>query len=374
MLPRVHGIARLDRSTKSLIRRLKPSEIAVICHEDIDEVSAKALIERRVKAVVNARSSITGRYPNDGPLAVLRAGIPVLDKVGEAIFELVKEGDSIVIEGNRVLAGGRVVAEGRLLTEGELIAQIVRGRQNLESEFENFVLNTLDYAYRELGAISIDSQVAPQIDFRGRHALIVARGRDYKEDLRAIRPYIREVGPVLIGVDGGADALLEFGYRPDFIIGDMDSVSDEALLSGAGLIVHAYRDGRAPGLERLERLGLKGELLPAPGTSEDAAMLLAYERGAELIVVVGSHSSIIDFLDKGRGGMASTLLVRLKVGPLLVDAKGVNKLYRERLRPSYVAGLVLAALLAMTFVLVVFPPTRELAALLALKLKITLSL
>jgi uncharacterized membrane-anchored protein len=159
-------------------------------------------------------------------------------------------------------------------------------------------------------------------------------------------------------VDGGADALLDFGLKPDMIIGDMDSVTTEALLTGAELVVHAYPGGDAPGLERLEALGLASTTFEAPGTSEDIAMLVAYEHGAQLIVAVGTHANVIEFLDKGRKGMASTFLTRLRVGPVLVDAKGVSRLYRGRVRRIDLTMLVLAALVTMAIVIWLSEPMR----------------
>jgi uncharacterized membrane-anchored protein len=191
---------------------------------------------------------------------------------------------------------------------------------------------------------------------RDRHVLVVVRGYRYREDLRALRPYIREYRPVLLAVDGGADALLEAGYRPDVIIGDMDSVSDEALQAGAELVVHAYPDGRAPGMARLQGLGLDAARLPAPGTSEDVALLVADARGASLIAVVGTHWTLEEFLDKGRPGMASTVLTHLRVGSKLVNARGVHQLYQSRI--SGWALVVLAVAAAATIVVAIaYSPT-----------------
>jgi uncharacterized membrane-anchored protein len=188
---------------------------------------------------------------------------------------------------------------------------------------------------------------AVETPIAGRHCLIVVRGYDYKADLDVLRPYIREFKPVLIGVDGGADALVEAGYTPDMIIGDMDSVSDDVLRCGAEVIVHAYPDGRAPGLARVNQLGVAALTFPAAATSEDLALLLADEKGASLIVAVGTHWTLVEFLDKGRAGMASTFLTRLKVGGKLVDAKGVSRLYRQTISGSSLLLLVLSALAAM---------------------------
>ena len=158
--------------------------------------------------------------------------------------------------------------------------------------------------------------------------LIVVRGERHRRDLKALRAYIRDMRPLIVAVDGGADGVLEAGLKPDLILGDMDSASDKALACGAELIVHAYPDGRAPGCERLIEAGLPHTIVPAAGTSEDVAMLMAYEKGADLIVSVGAHFNLIEFLDRKRGGMSSTFLTRLRIGERLVDAKGVSRLYQ----------------------------------------------
>jgi uncharacterized membrane-anchored protein len=346
----IGGVVRLDRRTKNLTKRLQPGEIAVINHSDLDRVSAEALVASHVSAVVNAVPSTSGRYPNLGPGILLDAGIPLIDGVGEQIFTAVEEGDRLTLDGGRLLdASGAVVAEGTLMTVDLLEAKMEAARAGLSDQIDAFADNTMEYLKLEkellLEGVGVPD-VATRID--GRHVLIVVRGYDYRSDLDALRPYISEYKPLLMGVDGGADALMEAGYKPDMIIGDMDSCSDAALKSGAELVVHAYRDGRAPGMERLQQLGLKGVIFPALGTSEDAAMLLADSKGARLLVAVGTHASLVEFLDKGREGMASTFLTRLRVGPKLVDAKGVSRIYRSQIKGWHLLLLVLSGLLALT--------------------------
>lgn len=372
---RLKGVARVDRRTKSLVGRLRPHEIAIIDHEDMDWLAAESLLRARVAAVVNARLAITGRYPNEGPRLLTEAGVPVIDGVGDRVLEDIREGERIEIQGAAVLKAGRVVASGRRLTRGEIVQAMERTRRNLATELDSFVTNTVEHVGREK-AIILGRLDIPRLRTRiaRRHVLVVARGRGYREDLAAIRSYIVEEKPVLIGVDGGADALRELGYRPDLIVGDMDSVSDFTLTCGAEIVVHAYANGAAPGMERLQRLGCSGHVFAAPGTSEDIAMLLAYEAGAELIVAVGTHSNLIDFLEKGRKGMASTFLARLKVGRILVDAKGVSKLHRSRLRPLYLFELMLGALVPLVTLLNVSPPTRYLLRLLLVRLKLMLGI
>ncbi len=364
----VSGPARVDARTKNLTKRLQPGEVAVIDHDDLDQVSAHALVACGPVAVVNAAPSTTGAYPNRGPQILLEAGIPVVDMCGPEVMRLV-DGRVVTVEGEEVQVEGEVVARGVRLTPALVAAQMEDARANLSDQIEAFSENTMEYLRAERKLL-IDGIGLPSLrtDLHGRYVLVVVRGYHYKEDLHTLLPFIREARPVLIGVDGGADALLEQGLRPDLIVGDMDSVSDAALASGAELVVHAYRDGRAPGLERVEALGITDAVvLPAPGTSEDIAMLLADDKGAELIVAVGTHATLVEFLDKGRQGMASTFLTRLRVGSKLVDAKGVSLLYRTRISSLSLVWLVLAGLLALVVALAATPGGRAFFGVLAVR-------
>ncbi len=367
------GTAKLDKRTKNLVKRLKAKDIAIIDHADLDRVTAESLLETRVKVVVNASLFMTGRYPNIGPLILYSAGVHLIDGVGQEIFKKVSEGEKLVIQDGELLRDGESVGRGKVLTHQDIQDTLERGKKSLDTELERFATNTLRYIQEEKGLL-LEGVELPDIttQFSRRQALIVVRGYDYKEDLQALRAYIREVKPVIVGVDGGADALMDEGYKPDLIMGDMDSVGDKTLLSGAELVVHAYPDGRAPGLSRLKNLGLSPKIFKAPGTSEDIALLLAYEKGAELIVAVGTHAHLIEFLDKGRQGMASTFLVRLKVGSRLVDAKGVSKLYRSRVRISDLVIILLAALVTVVAVIIASPLVRQLIRLIILNLRLML--
>ncbi|MGC9669728.1 putative cytokinetic ring protein SteA [Planosporangium sp. 12N6] len=342
------GAVRLDRRTKRLVGRLRPGEIAVIDHVDLDRVAADSLVAAGVAAVLNAKPSVSGRYPNLGPEVLVAAGIPLVDDLGEELFDNLREGDEVRVEGDAVFCGGEQVAQGRRQDAETVARSMADAREGLSVQLEAFAANTMEYLKQERDLL-LDGVGVPDIQTRiaGRHCLIVVRGYDYKADLDVLRPYIREFKPVLIGVDGGADALVEAGYTPDMIVGDMDSVSDDVLRCGAEIVVHAYPDGRAPGLARVHQLGLPATPFPAAATSEDIAMLLADEKGASLIVAVGTHATLVEFLDKGRGGMASTFLTRLKVGGKLVDAKGVSRLYRQSMSGSSLLLLVLSAIAAM---------------------------
>jgi uncharacterized membrane-anchored protein len=356
----VRGPARVGRRTKDLAKELRSGEVAVIDHLDLDRVAAEGLLEASPAAVVNAARSVSGRYPNVGPLLLVAAGIPLLDDVGPEVMSRIEDGQKVSVQGNRLLVGEWEV-EGRRQSISSLEDEIETAKATMGEELERFAANTLEYMRRERHLL-LDEPEVPDvgIDMRGRHVLVVVRGHDFKEDLAALHRagYLADLRPVLIGVDGGADALLDLGHSPDVVIGDMDSVSERALRSGPKLVVHGYPGGKAPGGERLAELGLPYQVYEAPGTSEDIAMLLAYEGGAELIVAVGTHNSMVEFLDKGRPGMASTFLVRLKVGPILVDAKGVNRLYDGRVRKSDVLLLVGSAAFALVVVTAISQPAR----------------
>jgi len=372
---RIKGTVRVDKRTKDLIKRLNPGEIAVIDHKDIDEIAAQGLISSRVRAVVNAGPSISGKYPNPGPLAIVKAGIVLIDAVGNHVMECIQEGQEIVLEKGSIYVEGRLVAAGNVLDVNQIKILMEKSEENFTQEVEKFIHNTMEYAKKEIDIIIKGIEV-PELRtrFKNRHALVVVRGHGYKKDLQTIKSYIKDVQPILIGVDGGADALLDAGYLPHLIVGDMDSVSDRALRCGAELVVHAYPDGGAPGMARLNELGAICKVVKAPGTSEDVAMLMAYQEGAQLIAAVGAHSSVVDFLEKGRPGMASTFLVRTKIGSILVDAKGVNKLYRSSLRFWHVAGIVAAALIPFAVIFIVSPTTHQLARLIVLQIKLMLSI
>jgi uncharacterized membrane-anchored protein len=344
----------VGKRTKDLIKRLEAGEIAVIDHADLDRVAADGLVAAGVAAVVNAKCSVTGRYPNQGPLRVLAAGIPLVDEVGADLLDQLEDGTIVTITDGDICVNGKIVAAGRRRDIEELEAVIEEARRTIGEELQRFAENTLEYVRRE-AELTFAPLVLPPMhtDFHGRHVLVVVRGHDYKEDLRALRPYIAEYQPVLIGVDGGADALLEQRLKPDMIIGDFDSVTAGALDVAKDLIHHVHPNGHNPGFEELQAFGVDYEEFVVEGTSEDAAMILAHEAGADLIVAVGTHATMIEFLDKGRPGMASTFLTRLRLGPTLVDAKGVSRLYEGRVRRRDIVllfGAAIAVILVMVAV------------------------
>jgi uncharacterized membrane-anchored protein len=377
---------RLGRRTKLLVKHLCRGEVAVIDHLDIDRVSAEELIAADVGAVLNCRPSSSGSYPNLGPQLLVEAGVHLVDLPDDSLFEVLSDGEAITVRDGEVTRGGEAVAHGKVLDLARVLAETEARRHEVGEALERFAHNTIEHMReeRELLAGKIEM---PRFatDFRDRSALVVVRGVGHQRDLRALRPFIRDMRPVLIAVDGGAEALLHEGLRPDLIVGDMDSAGEAALATarpgrggrgsyrtgrGTELVVHAYPDGRAPGRERLEALGLPFKLVPAPGTSQDVAMLIAAEKGARLIVSVGSQFNLVEFLDRNREGMSSTFLTRLRIGEILVVAKGVSRLYHPRPGLTPLLVVVAAGLIAMIAVVWMTPALRDVVDLLWLKLQL----
>jgi uncharacterized membrane-anchored protein len=371
----IEGTVRLGRRTKHLVRRLDPGNVAVIDHVNVDRIAAEELIATGVGVVINASPSSDGRYPNAGPLLLAQAGVMLIDVEEGDPFELLADGDRVTIADGVVLVAGGEVLRGRVLGVEELERRRDEQLQRVDEALAEFAENTVAHVRQETDLLTGSVEFPPTFaSFRDRHVLIVVRGDRHRRDLKALHAYVRDVRPLIVAVDGGANGVLEAGMKPDVILGDMDSAGDEALSCGAELIVHAYPDGRAPGRERLLELGLEHTLLPAAGTSEDVAMLMAYEKGAALIVSVGAHFNLIEFLDRKRGGMSSTFLTRLRIGEKLVDAKGVSRLYN----PSSPFGPLVLFLAAFTILLAIVvitsPALNDLVQLTWLKIKIWLGL
>jgi uncharacterized membrane-anchored protein len=369
------GAVRLGKRTKRLVKRLRPDDIAVIDHAEIDRVSGEDLVGTGVRCVVNCSRSASPRYGNQGPVIITDAGIHLVDMPAAPLFDLLKDGERVTVRGSRLYRGDELIAEGEVQDRDAVKDAYEAGRRGIGEALEAFAENTLSHIREERELVSGNLEL-PEFDtnMRDRPVLVVVRGVDHKKDLHALRPYVRDMRPVLIAVDGGADAIIEEGHRPDMIVGDMDSATDRALLCGSELVVHAYPDGRAPGRGRLDRLGLEYKVVPAPATSEDVAMLMAAEKGAELIVSVGSHFNLVEFLEKNRAGMSSTFLTRLRVGEILVDAKGVSRLYRPSAGRGPIMVVTAAAFATLVVVVIASPSLGALLDLFWLKLQILLGL
>jgi uncharacterized membrane-anchored protein len=374
---RLFGWAVLGMKTKEILPQLDAATIPVINHENLDRITAETMVEAGVSAVVNAAGSATGEYPNMGPFILARAGVYILDGVGTKVFERLSTGDEIELRGDGVYRGGELVAVGEHLDEETAERKLRESREVVGVALESFAQNTVEFMRHEQDLLfsKLDVPTGLAGEIRGRHVLVVVRGYDYRQDLAALRTYLREVRPFIIGVDGGADAVVEAGWTPDLVFGDMDSVSVKGLWAPDHVLVHAYPNGEAPGMERVRAAGIKdARTLPAPGLSEDIAILIAEQCGAELIVAVGTHVGLVEFLDKGRKGASSTFLTRLKVGPRLVDAKGVSKLYPSRISVWQLVALVVAGLVAVSAIVYSSNSLADIFQILAIKLRLLLGL
>ena len=369
------GRARLGKRTKHLVKRLDAGDVAVIDHAGIDRIAGEELVASGCRHVINVAPSASPRYANQGPAILVEGGVQLIDMPGAPLFEMLKEGETVTVDGGSLFRDGQPLWKGTVQDRETVSRAYEESRRRIGEALAAFAENTINHIRDERELLSGHIEL-PDFDtvFRDRPALVVVRGVDHKRDLRILRAYVRDTRPVLVAVDGGADAILEEGRQPHMIVGDMDSASDEALRSGAELVVHAYPDGRAPGRERLEGLELPYKVVPAPATSEDVALLIAAEKGASLIVTVGSHFNLVEFLDKNRAGMSSTFLTRLRVGEILVDAKGVSRLYRPSAGRGPIAALVLAAFATFVVVIATSPRLGQLLDLLWLKIEVLLGL
>ncbi len=367
----IKGILRKDKVTKNLTKRLNAKDIALIDHRDIDEVAALSLVEKKIGAIINLDKTISGKYPNKGPMVLLENNIPIYESEKKDLMDMIEDGSYVEIINSNLYFKGDLLEKLEHLDENKIEKLLEEGRDNLDYELDKFIENTLEYAKKEKSLVTGGVEIpAIKTNLSGEHVLVVVRGQDYKRDFMTIKNYIKDIRPILVGVDGGADAILEFGFIPDIIIGDMDSVSDKALKSAKEIVVHAYRNGNAPGLNRVRELGIEPVIFQAAGTSEDIALLLAYENNADLIVALGTHNNMIDFLEKDRKGMASTFLVRLKVGEKLVDAKGVNKLYKDSFKKKHLWIIVIAALIPIIILSALTPVVSNFFKLIYLNIKL----
>jgi len=372
----VSGPVRPGRRTKLLVGHMVAGDIALIDHLDIDRVSAEELIAAGAAAVLNCRASSSGSYPNLGPQLLVEAGVMLVDLSDDSLFAAVSDGDPIELRvaaagpgGAEVRCRGAVLARGEVLDAERVCRETEERRQEVGEALERFAINTIEHMREERELLTGRIQMPRfQTDFRDRSTLVVTRGVDVQKDLRALRPFIRDLRPVIVAVDGGADAVLEAGLTPHMIVGDMDSAAERALRCGAELVVHSSLDGHAPGRHRLQELGLQYKLVPAPGTSQDVAMLIAAEKGARLIVSVGAQYNLVEFLDRNRQGMSSTFLTRLRIGEILVDAKGVSRLYQPRPGLTPLLVVIAAGLIAMIAVIWTTPALRDVAQLLWIRL------
>ncbi|MGH3872416.1 MAG: putative cytokinetic ring protein SteA [Pseudonocardiaceae bacterium] len=353
-LPGLTGLARVDRRTDTLVRRVGPGDIVVLDQVDLDRRTADALVAAGVAGVVNAAPSISGRFPNLGPEILVRAGIVLLDGVGPEVMR-VKDGARLRLYEGRVYLGDTELAGGTEQTVDSIADLMIEAKSGLSAQLEAFSANTIEFLRHER-ALIIDRVGVPEVavPIHGREVLVVAAGYNHTDDLAELKHFIHEYHPVLIGVEAGADALHAAGYRPHLIVGDPRQVKTGTLKAADEVVVPAQPDGFAPGLERIQDLGIGAVTFPAMSNPEDLALLLAEAHGAALVITVGFQATLHEFLDRGRSGSnPSTFLTRLRLGSKLVDGHAVAALYRSRVSAGAVLLIVLAAVVAVVAALLV---------------------
>jgi len=358
--PGLTGTVRVDRRTQVLLPRLRPGDLAVIDHLDLDRASAQALVDARVAAVLNVSPFLSGRYPALGPALLAEAGIMMVDRLEG--LQHVPDGVRVRVHDEMVYVDDKPVALGRLVDAVLLEQEMTQARSGLSTQLETFTHNSSEFLRRE-GPLLLHGEGLPTGGSRlaGRPAIVVVEGRDHKSELKRIAAFLRERRPVLIGVDRGADALQDAGHPPDVVVlensgGELPSAN--TLRAARDVVVRVDRGDRRP-LEQLERLGLRPLRVETSATAEDIALLLADDGDASVIVGVGMHATLEEFLDRQRSGLGSTYLTRLKVGAKLVDATSVPVLYSGRLRPRHLFLALLVGLIALAAAVATTPVGQE---------------
>ena len=364
-LPGLVGTARVERRTRALLPRLRPGDVAVVEHVDMDRATAQALIDADVAAVVNAVPMISGRYPNLGPQLLVEAGVQLVDGVGVAALGAIGEGRSVRLHEGVVYAGGEPVAHGREGDAATVAAELDRARTGLVTQLETFTHNTTEFLRREQDLL-LHGRGVPRLDTRivGRPVVVVARGAEHEQELARIRPFLREQHPVLVGIGAGAEVLRAAGHKPDVVVldaraEDAETPSAKTLRAARDVVVRVDRGADRSQVESIERLGVRPKRFESSATAEDAGLILADAGEAAVIVGVGMHATLDELLDRQRSGLASTYLTRLKVGPRLVDATAVPYLYSGRVRPWHVLVVLLAGLVALAAAIAVTPVGQD---------------
>lgn len=331
----VEGIIKKGSKTKALIKYLNSNDIAVLNHNDIDELAAYALINSGISIILNTGLCMTGKYNSKGTSILIKNGIKLYEV--KVSYELFNDGDYVCIRDKDLIINKYNIFTNACTNVNEAYVRKYTelSNTNANKELINFINNTLSYANEEKDKILFETSYPNiNIKIKGRDVLIVVRGSFCESDLMALKSYIEFYKPVIIGVDGGADLLINNGYVPDILIGDMDSVSDLGIYRSKEIILHAYKNGYCPCKDRVDKMNVKYKILSMLGTSEDIAMLMAYDMGAEQIVLLGGHKCMYDFMEKGRKGMGSTLLTRIKIGEKLIDFKGISKIFNMNLEAN----------------------------------------
>lgn len=328
------------KQTKKLLQYLPKKSIVYLWHEDLDGVAVNGLIQAKVKAVINAKTSMSGKYAQRHVRTLLQAGIAVFDIISIFNRDSPYNGEQAFIYQNGLF----VEKDGETECVAELLSyddHVIKRKESLAitnypNQFEDFVKNTLHYAGQECDWFKEKPVLPiPLNRLRGETVFIVARNTDYEKDIKALYHTLKRKQSIVIAVDGAADGLMKYRICPDFIVGDMDSISEKTLNCGATLICHQHPNGRSPGKDRLMKMGIEAELIRFVGTSEDVALTAAFWSDARKLFLIGCRTGMTEFLEKGRAGMGATWLARMQAGDRITDLKGIHQLYSNHALPAF---------------------------------------
>ena len=305
-------------ATRRVAARLEVGDIAVIDQLDLDLVSAQALVAARPAAVVNVRSSLSGRHPALGAAAVVESGILLVDDVGPGLLSVVRDGQTIRLHDGSLYDAKTMLGHGAVRERTDVEAAQTRARVGMAGRLEAVGADMAGYFRAHEGLLLEGVGLPPvQLKVKGRPVLIVPPGDRAATEVRALRAWVRERRPVVISADAGAESAVAARVRPDLVIGP----------SGSAKIRKAER--------------LVAEDLPEGLSATEVAVLLAVAGEAGLVVLAGAPASYDELLDRDRETAASLFAVRLRAGDRLVDAAAVAALQRPAV--SLLGALAVAA-------------------------------
>lgn len=316
--------------------KLGEGDIVFVDSPDMQRRLAEQIISHRPAAVVNLAPYSTGTLPTFGPHLLLDAGVPLFEAAGTEMRAKIRDGKKVTVSSTgQITVGRKVAGQAQPVSRSEVDATFAQAQRGLVENMEAYFGNTIEFIHSE-AALLIDGVGAPELGdvMADRKVVVVSPAPDTRQRLTELKNFMQEYTPVVIGVGSAADTLADMGYAPDIIVGDPTDVAAENLRSDARVILPADPDGYAPGLERIQDLGVGAMTFPAATDSPtDLAILLATFHDAEMIVTVGQPVELDRiFADSATtAGTPATepaaLLARLKAGRKIVDSSVITNLY-----------------------------------------------
>lgn len=326
--PALTGTLRDCRPKGKGPSRMSEGDIALVDSADMTRRQAEALLAHRPSAVINLSRFSTGAMPNYGPHLLLDANVTLLEATGGD--GALRDGKKVRLgEDGSITVGKKPAGTAVPITRGDLDATFAEAQRNLVEQMEAYFGNTIEFVHAE-APLLIDGLGAPDLgeSMAERKVVVVSPCPDLRDRLKGIKNFMSEFTPVIVGVGQASDVLVELGFEPDYIVGDPTDVASESLRSGARVILPAEPDGFAPGLERIQDLGVGAMTFPAATESPtDLAILLAVFHDAEMIVTVGQVVELDQIFAAPESTPPEALLTRMKAGRKLVDSTVVEQLY-----------------------------------------------